>query len=125
MSAATRAGQRYPNRLVAEHGAVIEADRRFFERFPHRTYRVRHLSIAEVTALEGQGRSVGRPASGWRWFVAIKQVLPGCRMRIAFQSPEGAEVDLPEELAAGLYSAAQDANHTGLGYGVISPGDGR
>ncbi|MFE1601589.1 hypothetical protein [Methylobacterium sp. ID0610] len=101
---------------------MIEGDRRFFRRHRDRSHRVRHLSDAERAAFERAGKVLRAPIPGWRWFVAVKQVAPGVRIRQPFQGPEAAEVDLPEDLAAGLWSAVADNERTGAGYGIVNLG---
>ena len=54
----TRAQRRQLQKLAARVDRVTEADRLFFERFPHRKYRVRLTSSAEI---EQQELLDGRP----------------------------------------------------------------
>ena len=81
------------------------------------------MAVAELEALLRGGRRLDAPAEGWRWFVVVHQIAPGRRERRWIQSPAMAEVDLPEELACGLYLAAVDAERTGLGYGGFYPNE--
>ncbi|MBA9071496.1 hypothetical protein FHR71_005276 [Methylobacterium sp. RAS18] len=102
-----------------ELAIVIEGDRRFFDRHADRHHRIRHMSRAEAADFAARGLTLPLQPDGWRWFVAVKRVPMG-RIRSPFGSPEDAEVDLPEDLARCLFLAAENANHTGLGYGVVS-----
>lgn len=83
-------------RLAIQNEATIASDKRFFERFPDRRYRVRLASTSEVettTILTGLV-----PAPGSRLFAAVFMVSPEVRQR------------------AMLYGAAANAAHLdGLG----------
>lgn len=76
---------------------IVEADAAFFARFPRRSHRVRLASSAEIeqnAAITGAG-STG-PGPGRRWFVAVRQIAPGVRMRLFTLSFEDAETDMAE-----------------------------
>jgi hypothetical protein len=83
--------------------AVTEADRRFFLRYPQRSYRVRHTSRAEIDQGARAGSAFEAPYAKFRWFTAIRQVAPGCRLRVYLQAPALCETDIPEALAADIY----------------------
>lgn len=82
---------------------VKEADRLFFERFPHRQHRVRLASRAEIEQEE-----LLRGAALWapppcRIYAAVRNVAPGVRFKLMIRGVEGAETDLTEEMAALIF----------------------
>jgi hypothetical protein len=91
-------------RFGAEVDRVTQADRRFFERFPWRSHRVRLASRAECEQLEVLcGHRVLSPDS--RWYIAIRNVAPGLRIRIYIVGLADNETDLSEMEAALIYEA--------------------
>jgi hypothetical protein len=87
----TRQGRRRLGRLMD--------DRRFFERHPNRTHRVRLASRVEV---ETQALLKGvdlTPAPGSSYYVAVRQEVPGLRLRLLFATDAGNETDVSEEEA--------------------------
>ncbi|TIQ46731.1 hypothetical protein [Mesorhizobium sp.] len=82
---------------------VLEADRRYFERFPDRQHRLRLGSRAEVHQLRILGRC--QPPE-YRLYVAIKCVAPGVRMRRFFWCAEDVETEIDEARARDAYEAA-------------------
>lgn len=49
-----------------------EADRRFFERFPHRSHRIRVASINETVAARRRGALTMDPPDNFRPFIGIR-----------------------------------------------------
>ncbi len=101
----TRAQRRSLKKLAARVDKVTASDAKFFERFPHRRYRLRRASMAEVehhALVSGKPAAAGksRVASGPQ-FVAVKQVEPGVRSRVQFVARNDLEIDdgASEELA--------------------------
>lgn len=95
----TRSQRRRLTRLTNEVDRLIEADRRFFERRPDRSYRVRrafHPEI-EVDALL-KGRATARPRNGSAVFTLVQQIEPGVRFRFLTRGPADAEPDLYGEV---------------------------
>lgn len=91
-----RALKRRLERLALQNETAIASDKRFFERFPDRRYRVRLASASEVETTSILTGLV--PAPGSRLFVAVFMVSPSVRQR------------------AMLYGAAENAaNLDGLG----------
>ena len=74
-----RALQRRLERLALQNEAAIASDKRFFERFPDRRYRVRLASASEVETTSLLTGLV--PAPGSRLFAAVFMVSPGVRQR--------------------------------------------
>jgi hypothetical protein len=87
--------------------AVTEADRRFFLRHPERSYRVRLTAEAELRQAGRAGCPLDAPFPNFRWFTAIRQVAPGCRLRVYLQAPALCETDVPEALAAAIYRRSE------------------
>lgn len=99
-----RAARRRLARLADEVDRTLEGDRRFFERHPSRHYRLRIASNSEVISMEmAQGPDHPRLWPGWRWYVLIKQVQPGARLRLFVHNLEGEETDIPEAALAVIY----------------------
>jgi len=95
-----------PTSLEAAVDRVIQADRIFFERFPHRCHRVRLASRAEIE--QGRiisGRNLSLPPE-LRYFVAVKNIADGVRLRNFIVANEGMETDLPEIDAFAVNDAA-------------------
>jgi hypothetical protein len=94
-------------KLADKVGLVTQADRRFFERFPHRKHRIRLASRAEIAQNEFlDGQPVWLP-EGLRVFTAVRNIAPGVRMRLFLRGLEGSETDLDEQTALAIYEAAE------------------
>ncbi|MGX9429726.1 MULTISPECIES: hypothetical protein [Bradyrhizobium] len=103
----SRAQRRQMKKLGARVEKIVDADRRFFQRFPHRHYRVRLAGRAEIehdALLAGNGRQLLPP--DLQHYAIIKNVAPGARLRIIVIGDEGWDTDLPEQEARKLYEAA-------------------
>lgn len=98
----TRAQRRAIKKLSNEVDRTIEGDRRFFERHASRSYRIRLASSAEMVSL-AQLEPVRELDLGDRWFVAVRQVAPGMRLRAYFTGPAENETDAPEEWCRWFY----------------------
>jgi hypothetical protein len=98
-------GRDSKGRLVTppEHEAVIEGDRRFFERHRHRSYRMRLTSQAELDMAGRVGARVASPEKGHRWVTIVRQIAPGFRKRLMCQLPEDASFDAPEQMCVDLF----------------------
>jgi hypothetical protein len=104
--ALTRAQRREMQKLADKTDVVTQADRRFFERFPHRKHRVRLASQSEIGQNEIlEGHPVWLP-EGLRVFTAVRNIAPGVRMRLFLRAPEGSETDLDEPTAFVIYEAS-------------------
>jgi hypothetical protein len=98
--------QRQMKKLAERVDRVSQADRRFFERFPHRKHRVRLASQAEIGQNEIlQGETVWLPP-GYRWFTVVRNVAPGARLRLFVRYLEDAETDLDEATAREIFELA-------------------
>jgi hypothetical protein len=102
----TRQQRRQMQNLAERVDRVAQADRRFFERFPHRKHRVRLASEAEL----GQYKIIdGGPVflpPGCRFFVAVRNVAPGARLKLFVRGLEFSETDLSEEMALAVFESA-------------------
>ena len=84
---------------------ATESDRRFFRRFPDRIYRVRAMAPAEIEQLNVVVNGELEPlAPGFRWFILMRQIVPGLRFKVFRQAPvEKVGEDVSEEIARALY----------------------
>jgi hypothetical protein len=102
----TRAQRREMKKLAERVDRVAQADARFFERFPRRKHRVRLASEAEMSQYKIiDGRPVFLPP-GCRFFVAVRNVAPGARLRLFVRGLEFSETDLSEEMALAVFESA-------------------
>ena len=85
---------------------TTDADRRFFARHADRSHRVRTAAAAEVDDKAGLGALVDCPA-GLKWFVVVRQLAPGFRMRLFFRDAAGRETDLSEAAAASIWAGLE------------------
>lgn len=108
MSKPRNAAQRRLDELSAANDRMSQADKKFFERFPDRRHRVRLAHKAEVEAgAVVNGVNPTRLPVEFKHFVAVKSLSPDCRLRVGFVGLEGAETDVTEEIAAGIFEAAK------------------
>ena len=100
----SRQQRRTMQRLAVEIEHVTAADRRFFERFPHRTYRMRRAARAEIQNLEAALGAVVFTAPGDAPFALIKNLAPGVRLRAFLPGPADEDgSDAPEPGLAVLW----------------------
>ena len=102
----TRAQRRQMKKLADQVDRVTQADRRFFERFPHRKHRVRIASRAEIEQqelLEGKAMWAPGPCC---ILTVVRNIAPGARLRLMIRGVEGAETDLSENVAAAIFNDA-------------------
>lgn len=100
----TRAEERRMRKLADRTKPARESDRRFFERFSHRKFRVRLMHQAEIeqnAILLGEGSMKLPPTHAL--YMVVKNVAPGARMRLTIVGPRGADTDLSEDDARRLY----------------------
>jgi hypothetical protein len=93
-------------KLAEKVDRIMQADRRFFERFPHRQHRVRLTSQAELAQNELLEGRPATPPPGCRVFTIVRNIAPGVRLRIYAFGLEGAETDLSELTARAIFEAA-------------------
>jgi hypothetical protein len=102
----TRKQQRQMQKHADRVDRVRQADRRFFERFPHRQHRVRLTSQAELAQFEIlKGRPTLTPP-GCHLFTIVRNVAPGVRLWTLAFGPEGADTDISEPMARAMFEAA-------------------
>ncbi|WP_092047414.1 hypothetical protein [Methylobacterium pseudosasicola] len=96
-------------RHAAEADRAVEGDRRFFARWPDRTYRIRLLSQAERRQVEiFQGKPL-RPEPDQAVFTVMKQLAPGVRMRATVIGPlESIGEELTDAEAGSIYESYAD-----------------
>jgi hypothetical protein len=101
-----RAKRRQLKKLADKVDRITQADRRFFERFPHRQHRIRLASQAEI---EQQALLDGKPPfvpPGYHLFAIIRNVSPGYRLRLFAPGPPSVDTDAPEDIVRGVWEAA-------------------
>jgi hypothetical protein len=105
----SRRHRRQMKRLGEEAARAVEGDRRYFDRWPHRTYRVRLVSAAERKQVElFQGRPI-RPDPDQAVFVVMKQLAPGVRMKATIIGPcESIGEELTDAEAGSVYESYAD-----------------
>jgi hypothetical protein len=102
----SRAKRHQMKKLATGVNKITDADRKFFERFPHRQYRVRLAARAEIkqdTLLNGASPHLPRE---FFYFMAVKKIAPGVRVRLRIIGLEGSDTDLSEESARAIYEMA-------------------
>jgi hypothetical protein len=98
----SRAERRVLKRLSAKVDKITQADRRYFERFPLRRYRIRFAGRAETGTNEilDDASTLLRP--GEIAYAAVKNVESGKRMRFLFRAEAGLE-DCSEQEARDVF----------------------
>ena len=101
----SRHDRRRMRRLGTQNTSTVEADRRFFARRSHRTYRIRRASRAEIEQLQvADGGQPTQLAADRALFALIKQVAPGVRLRIFVPGPGSEDgSDTSDDLGAHLW----------------------
>lgn len=100
-----RLDRRRVAQLAAANEKTIEADARFFERFPDRSHRIRDASRPEIDLLRHQHGGTMLPP-GACIYTIVRQVRPGWRLRACMVRPVGLDTDLPEETCRLIFEAA-------------------
>lgn len=105
----SRRQRRQMRRLGEEADRAVEGDRRYFDRWPHRTYRIRLVSAAERKQVElFQGHPI-RPDPDQAVFVVMKQLAPGVRMKATVIGPrESIGEELTDAEAGSIYESYAD-----------------
>jgi hypothetical protein len=93
---------------------TLEGDRRFFNRHPERSHRVRKSARAEVKVGILMGFIPRQLPEGFTHYTLIRQISPGVRIRKFTTGTYGADTDLPEEESRALYELSQDSWIEGL-----------
>ena len=101
----TRQQRRAMQRLAGDVERATDGDRRFFERHPDRSYRVRLASKSEIAQREiTTGIDSFGPDPTTRYFILVHQLAPGVRMRAYVPGPaEEAGEDFSENAARCLW----------------------
>lgn len=101
----TRQQRRAMMRHAKAADKAIEGDRRFFCRFPDRSYRVRLLSIAERAQTEAlQGGALNLQPEGLVAYAVLKQLASGVRLKAVVFGPAAAVGEqLTEEEARSVW----------------------
>jgi hypothetical protein len=81
---------------------ITEFDAQFFQRFPHRQYRLRPAGRAEIETLQILQDKMPVPI-GFLVYAAIRQIEPGIRARAFVSLPEITAADAPEHIAREVF----------------------
>lgn len=93
----SRQQRRAMQRHATEAEQATVADRKFFERFPHRQYRMRRMGRAEIGQLETVCGGTVFTDPGDAPFVMVKNIAPGVRLRAFVPGPANEDgSDAPE-----------------------------
>ena len=90
----SRAALRRIAKLQDAVDRVTEGDRRFFERRPGRTYRVRLASAAEIESAGAALDADTTPVRGGRWVMLVRRLGDDVRLRVMAQAHEWMAGDL-------------------------------
>jgi hypothetical protein len=102
----THTKRRHMQKLSNGVDRASQSDRRFFERFPHRSHRFRLASQAEIAQRAILTDAAGPLPKQFRHFVAVRNIAPGVRLRNFVIGYDGAETDLDEVTACAVYDSA-------------------
>src|SRR5262245_36742606 len=81
-----------------------QADRQFFDKHSRRLHRVRLAHAAEIAQNETVFNQAAALPEGNAWYVAVRRVAKGVRLRAIFSAPIGRETSsLTEKQAAQIY----------------------
>jgi hypothetical protein len=94
-----RAQRRRIQKFVERLDLVMEADRRYFERFPRRRHRVRVASQVEIELAELIGGEMS-PPPGSQHYVAVRFLTPSIRLPLVVLGPVDADPELYDEESA-------------------------
>lgn len=105
----SRQQRRAMQRHAEDADRAVEGDRRFFARWPARTYRIRLLSQAERRQVEiFRGKPI-QPLPDQAVFTVIKQLAPGVRMRATVIGPQDSiGEELTDAEAGSIYEGYAD-----------------
>jgi hypothetical protein len=122
----SRPQKRKLKRLTDKLDSLLDADRRFFERRPDRSYRVRRAFKPEneiVDLLAEDGDPI--PEGMVRLFI-VRQIRPGLRMRVYAKGSDWLEPDLwSDEQCRAVYEAvATSPKHREIERGLEAIGKG-
>jgi hypothetical protein len=101
----TRAQRHELKRLAHKVDKIVLADKKFFERHPHRMHRIRAAGRGEFEHVALAIGNAAMPlAPGVVYFTAIRNVRPGWRIRAFFHGSWSLDVDeLSEEAAESVF----------------------
>lgn len=98
----TRNQRREIQKLAGKVDRITDSDRRYFERFPHRQYRVRPAGESEIASQNAAGDNW---PPGAAVYAVIRNALPGMRFRALVQIVGPVETDVSEEAAKALFES--------------------
>ena len=96
----TKDQRRRLRKLAVRADPVWRADAEFFERRPDRMHRVRLADPDELAFQEIlEGTEIETQSAGERYFVIVRLVVPGQRLRMFVMAQENTKTDMAEENA--------------------------
>ena len=90
----SRAALRRISKLQGAIDRAVDGDRRFFERRPDRSFRVRLASAAEIEAAGAVLDKETAPLPGGRWVMLVRKLAGDVRLRVMAQAHEWMASDL-------------------------------
>lgn len=106
----SRAQRRQMKKLSIGVDKITDADRKFFDRFPHRQHRLRLAGRAEIehnALLASEG--IPRRSPNRNYYAMIKSLAPGWRLRMIVVGNECWDTDVSEQEARACFEAARIA----------------
>jgi hypothetical protein len=98
-----RAQRRLMKKLADRIDLIAEADRQYFERFPHRKHRVRVAGRAEIEQAKLTGADMSLPP-GKQNYSVVRYLTPDTCLRMSVVGPVDADPELfSEEEARGIF----------------------
>jgi hypothetical protein len=122
----SRAQRRQLKILTARVDKITNADRKFFERFPHRKHRVRPAGRAEIeqdALFAGKARPHLPP--DLIYYAIVKNVARGARLRAIVIGNEGWDTDLSEDKARERFEAARTSQFSEIEQALIELSGGQ
>lgn len=103
----SRAQRRQIKKLAARVDKITSADRKFFERFPHRQHRLRLAGRAEIEYEAVMADESNELPPGCRRYAVVKNIADGSRLRAIVIGDEGWDVDCSEHEALERFESAR------------------
>jgi hypothetical protein len=93
----TRAKRRKLDKLAVKVDVISDDDRKFFERFPQRKFRIRLAGQAELDQQELINGRLQNCSSDNLLYVLVKNIKPSARMRVFVLGPDDLDTDLQDD----------------------------
>jgi hypothetical protein len=86
---------------------ITDADRRFFERFPARRYRMRLSGQAEREQYQLLGDGGSEIGTGEALYTLVHSIVPGIRSRLFVVAGDDFDTDLPDSAVQRMWEAVR------------------